>query len=506
MQKIFSRLNVTVAILLLQLVLTILFLDFIIRYFHVVFIFTYFLNYIIIRRILKKDEALAYKSSWIILILLFPLSGIIIYFLIENPFQKNKYIKHKLEREREKSAQLLAGYDFEKVDSRLDGISKYISEVIGYPVYRNTDVRYYSLGQYMFEDMVHDISHAKRYIFLNYYIVAAGEMWSKLEQLLIKKASEGLDVRLIFDDLGSASLFTNDYKEFLKSKNIKIVIFNKINIIFSTFDNNRTHRKILVIDGRIAYNGGINLTDEYINLNNGNKLWKDTGTRLHGESAISFLLMCIEVWNTFCDESEIIADYNFYKFKEHFVSKRCGLVLPYEDNPIEKERIGENVYIDILNKAEDYVYIFTPFLIISEYMIYAMKMAKKRGVDVRIITPGIPDWKTKSSFFVQTLNKNYYKPLQEVGIKIYEYPNTFVHAKVFVSDDEIAVVGTINLDYRSLYMNFECATLFYKGSIIQEVKKDWIDSMEKSIEVVGDDLTPMKRLLNRFLLLFAGLM
>ena len=251
--------------------------------------------------------------------------------------------------------------------------------------------------------------------------------------------------------------------------------------------NNRDHRKIIVIDGHTAFNGGINIADEYINLKSPLGVWKDTGIKLKGDAVWSFTLMFIEMWDTFCKKEERIDNYEFYKYNGESVSDinnindTDGLILPFGDSPLDNERLGENTYIDILDQAKDYVYIFTPYLIISEKLIYAIQMAAKRGVDVRIVMPGIPDKK-----IVYRLSRSYYAYLLDAGARIYEFTFGFLHAKSFVSDDEIAVIGTINLDYRSLYLHFECATLLYKSSIIQDIKNDTLETIAESREVVRD--------------------
>jgi len=255
------------------------------------------------------------------------------------------------------------------------------------------------------------------------------------------------------------------------------VRFNPFVPFISVIMNHRDHRKILVIDGKIAFNGGMNIGDEYINRKKRFGVWKDTGVRLKGEAVTSFTMMFIESWNSFCKKDERItglADFSSAPLLE----ERAGLVVPYGDTPLDNEPLSENIYIDILNQAKDYVYIFTPYLIISEKMTYALKMAAKRGVDVRIATPGIPDKR-----MVYRLTRSYYRYLLPSGIKIYEYTPGFLHAKNFLSDDKIAVVGTINMDFRSLHLHFECATLMYKTSTIADIKQDMLETFEVSKQV-----------------------
>jgi len=289
-----------------------------------------------------------------------------------------------------------------------------------------------------------------------------------------------VDVRVVFDDIGSLGYFNTKYVKELNEKGIKIMRFNPLIPLISPFMNNRNHRKIMVIDGHTGFNGGINISDEYINLVPHWGIWKDTGLLLKGNAVWSFTLMFIETWNAFCKkDDERISDYSLYKPASGETYQTDGLVIPYGDSPLGSERLGENIYIDILNQAVRYVYIFSPYLIISDKMIYAMNMAAKRGVDVRIVTPGVPD-----KAIVHRVTRSHYGYLLEAGVRIYEYSPGFLHAKSFVCDDEIAVVGSINLDYRSLYLHFECATLLYKSDTIAEIKDDALKTIAESREIV----------------------
>ena len=267
--------------------------------------------------------------------------------------------------------------------------------------------------------------------------------------------------------------------------------FNKFRPLLSLVMNNRNHRKMLVVDGHTAFTGGINIADEYINVKERFGHWKDTGIKLKGEGSWSFTLMFLEMWNAFYK-----TDDNYDKFKtskdswENYQSD--GYIQPYSDSPIDDETIGENIYIELLAQAKKYVYIFTPYLIIDNEMKHALCMAAKRGVDVRIVTPGIPDKK-----IIYRLTRSNYAPLLKAGVRIYEYTPGFLHAKSYVCDDEIAVVGTINMDYRSLYLHFECGVLVYKAKSIMDLKKDSIEVIGNSMEVNESDIK--KRFLGRLI-------
>ena len=429
--------------------------------------------------LLKKDEASAYKLTWIIVILAFlPLGGLI-YLAIGNKRHTRKIAAHV--KEHDIIARLLDRDEniLNKIkDSRVLGLMAYIRRLSSYHVYTATQAKYYKMGEDMFKDMLESMETAKKFIFIEFFIVKKSEMWDKTLDVLERKASEGVEVRLIVDDLGSNRLLTKDFGEQIKQKGIKLMRFNPMMPLLLFFMNHRDHRKIIVVDGHTAFCGGINISDEYINKINPYGIWKDTGIKLIGEAVWSFSLMFIETWDTFCKPNERINDYDLYRLPKNNNIKSDGYILPYGDTPLDKETLGENIYIDLLNQAKVYVYIFTPYLIISEKLAHALQMAAKRGVDVKIIMPGIPD---KS--LIYRLSRSYYQHLLEAGVRIFEYTPGFIHAKCFISDDSIGVVGTINLDYRSLYLHFECAILLYKTSVIKDMYDDATHTISLSKEV-----------------------
>ena len=316
---------------------------------------------------------------------------------------------------------------------------------------------------------------------MEYFIVSEGEMWEEVLKILKQKADEGLDVRMIYDDMGCVTLLPGGYFKWLEKCGIKCMAFNPVIPFFSLVMNNRDHRKILDIDGHTAFTGGINLADEYINKKVRFGYWKDTGVRLKGEGVWNFTEMFLEMWNAFRKEDTDISCFKPHVYHpEPFEGE--GFVQPYTDSPLDNETIAENVYLDILNQAKKYVYIFTPYLIVDDVMRNALCMAAKRGVDVRIVTPGTPD---KPTIF--RLTRSNYPPLLRAGIRIYEYTPGFIHAKSYISDDEFGVVGSVNMDFRSLYLHFECATLLYRTSGLKELKKDSLDTIEVSREITLKD-------------------
>ena len=492
--KLFTRLKVTGVLLLAQIVLFFAINAAIVIWFPFVAYFLAGLTILALAFIIKKEEAPAYKITWITIILLFPFVfypivffpiGGAIYLLIGNKRPLRKITAHV--NEHALIARLLDTDELPNLEKlsgkRIKSLFDYVRCVSSYHAYENTNSRYYKIGEDMFEDMITELNKAEKFIFLEFFIVNDGIMWGRMLDILTQKAAEGVEVRVIVDDLGSEKLFSKKYIKSLKERNIHVLRFNPMVPFLLFFMNNRDHRKIMVVDGKAAFTGGMNIADEYINIKKRFGVWKDTGVRLEGDAVWSFTLMFIEMWDTFSPVNERINDYEAYRVNnEIYAGPSEGFVLPFGDTPLDKERLSENIFVDILSQAKDYVYFFTPYLIISEKLTFAMQHAVKRGVDVRIVMPGIPDKKT-----IFRLSRSYYGPLLAQGVKIFEYSPGFLHAKSLVSDDRFAVVGTVNLDYRSLYLHFECGVVFYKSGIIEDVKQDMLDVMLSSKEVLPAD-------------------
>ncbi len=439
------------------------------------------LSILIVLFIIGKDENDSYKIGWIILIMLLPLFGGLFYLFLGNK-RPSKGMRIKLNKEHNKVIELINTDEsvidqIGKLDKRASGTFKYLQERSSCPVYKNTETTYYPLGELMYKDILPELSKAQHFIFLEYFIVEEGIMWNSILEILTKKAAEGVDVRIIFDDIGSLFVLPGNFARKMEKRGIKCMAFNKYRPILSLAMNNRDHRKIMVIDGHTAFNGGINLADEYINKKKRYGHWKDTGIRLKGDAAWSFTLMFLEMWNAFTKDQDTLEDFKPpIQYSEDV--KSDGFVQPFSDSPLDDESIGENTYIELLAQAKSYVYIFTPYLIIDSEMKSALCMAAKRGVDVRIVTPGIPDKK-----IIYRLTRSNYAPLLKNGVKIYEYTPGFIHAKSYVCDDEFAVVGTINMDYRSLYLHFECGTFMYRTHCIMSLKKDSLETIAKSRQI-----------------------
>lgn len=441
------------------------------------------LSLVAILFVIKSDMNPSYKIGWILLIAVLPILGGLMYVIFGNK-RPTKYMREMLRAQLEKSAEYLGTQ--ESITGELDGgaagLFKYLEGSAGYPTAKNTTVRYYRVGEEMYADLLPELEKAEKFIFLEYFIIRPGEMWDGVLEILKRKAAAGVDVRIIYDDMGCIDILPANYNATLEGWGIRTMAFNRFVPAVSLVMNNRDHRKITVIDGKVGFTGGINISDEYINVKERFGHWKDTGLMLKGPGVFNLTLMFLEMWNAFNKDGDGYAEFIPDSFEE-CGSADDGYVLSFSDSPLDNESVGESVYTDMLYQAKDYIYITTPYLAIDSELQAALCMAAKRGVDVRMITPGIPDKK-----LVYRLTRSYYPTLLRAGVKIYEYTPGFIHAKSFVCDDKLCVVGTINMDYRSLYLHFECGTLMYNNPEIKQVKKDDLDTMEKCRKVELSDM------------------
>ncbi len=444
------------------------------------------------------------KITWIFVIAILPVFGSVLYWYIKNDIGFNA-LKYQLSKIMSKTKDIIP--QSEEIVKELKNDSKDVALLAGYigktgcfPVYENTSVKYFPLGEDKFHQMLIELEKAEKCIFLEYFIIDEGFMWGKILEILARKASMGVEVMVMYDGSNEFATLSRDYPARLNKLGIKCKVFAPATPFVSTHYNYRDHRKILVIDGKVAFTGGVNLADEYINACEKYGHWKDTAIMLEGDAVKSFTLMFLQMWNITLPQ----LDYEKYLDTQLSPSQYNGYVIPYGDSPLDGEKVGRRVYMDIINRANDYVYIMSPYLILDGELETSLKFAAARGVDVRIILPGIPDKKTPYA-----LAKTHYKGLIGHGVKIYEYTPGFVHAKVFVSDDVKAVVGTINLDYRSLYHHFECAVFMYKTDCIPDIKADFNSTMEKTREVTEKSIKSEKlftRILGRTVKILAPLM
>jgi cardiolipin synthase len=455
--------------------------------------------------ILNRREKTAYKLTWIFIILTFPLFGGLFYLFFRsqsNPRRLRRLIQEGSRRAApffalpgDRLAELAA------LDRHFLPQAAYLQNYAGFPVYTRTRAEFFPSGERFFSRVLEELERAERSIFLEFFILRQGRMLDPIIAILERKARAGLDVRLIYDDLGCFLSLPPDFKEQLAEKGIKCRLFNPFKPILSSQQNNRDHRKLVIIDGKTAFTGGMNLADEYINAVERFGHWKDAAIMLRGEAAWSLTLIFLQMWNLEgqCDDYR-----DLYPWKaEPCAVESDGFVQPYADSPIDEENVGEHVYIQIINNAKEYVYINTPYLVVDDNLLSALTLAAKSGVDVRIITPH--RWDKK---IVQISSRSFYRQLVRAGVKVYEYSSGFNHSKTFVSDDKVATVGTTNLDFRSLYLHFECGVLIYRNRVIREIKDDFLATVPVSHQITEADCArnALQRLVQDVLRLFAPLM
>ncbi|UUX32976.1 cardiolipin synthase [Fundicoccus culcitae] len=445
--------------------------------------------------LVSKDESPAYRISWIIVISLMPIFGGLLYAAMGNKrpqksmtrLLNNQSKLHMHEMETVPSAKKLL---FQK-DQRLGSMSQYIHDYGDSPVYTNTGVTYFPAGETMMDTLLKDLEEAKEHIFIEFFIIEDGLMMSQIFDVLKKKAKEGVDVRLIYDDFGCLLRLPSDFDKQMEAEGIKTLKFNPVMPILSLVYNTRDHRKMILIDREIGYTGGLNIADEYINHVERFGYWKDNMIRMDGPATWNLTVLFLNMWNAFYPTDDSYVPFKpIEKMDETFDLmandeniSATGFVQSFGDSPLDDEVLGENVYRDMLNAAKDYVYIYTPYLVVSYELQTAMTLAAKRGVDVRLMTPGIPD-----KPIVYRMTRSHYRPLLEGGVKIYEYTPGFLHAKTFIVDDKIVNIGTINLDYRSLYLHFETGTMLYYHPVIKDIKADFLESQSVSKQIQLTDI------------------
>ncbi|MDR0412076.1 MAG: cardiolipin synthase [Treponema sp.] len=451
--------------------------------------------------IINKKEKSAYKVTWVFLILMFPIFGGILYivFHFASDFKK---LQAMFVRRKEESKPFLP-INEESADVEADCLAqiRYLQNYAGFPVYTRTQTQYFANGMDFLQKVLEEIQKAERYIFLEFFIMRPGFMLDSIIDLLEEKAARGLDVRVIYDDLGCFFSLHTDYKHNLEEKGVQCLVFNPFKPALSSLQNNRDHRKLVIIDGKTAFTGGVNLADEYINKLERFGHWKDAAIMIQGEAAWSLTVLFLQMWNLERNEDDFTAFYPSTS-TEHPIPTD-GYVQPYGDSPFDDDNVCEHVYIQIINNAREYVYINTPYLVVDDNMLSALMLSAKSGVDVRIITPH--HWDKEIAAIT---SRSYYRQLISAGVKIYEYINGFNHSKTFVSDDRTATVGTANLDFRSLYLHFECGVCLYLNSAIKDIKRDFLETLAVSRQITLKDCSrnALQRVVQDVLRVFAPLM
>ena len=471
MRFVFSRLVVTGVLLLLQAVWLFILFNKLAEYAGWINVVGVVISVVMCAALIRKDSTVPeFKISWLALFILMPVQGGLLY-LLWGDHRPAFRLRRKLERAGARirplrTRQPEAAARLQAADPRAAMTAAYLQSYGRFPVYADTDVTYYPSGEAMFPAMLAAMEKAEKYIFVEFFIISQGRMWDTVHELLRRKAADGVDVRLIYDDTGCATGLPVRYWRKLEAEGIRALAFNPFVPVINLVMNNRDHRKILVVDGKVAFTGGINLADEYINEKRRFGYWRDTGVRLEGPAAWSFTTMFLEFWAANRPQS----DERAVPRPEMPAHEGAGLVQPFCDTPVDDECVAKNVYLELINQAQKELFITTPYLILENDLISALCLAAKRGVDVRIYTPGIPD---KPTIF--QLTRSYFPVLIRAGVKIFSFVPGFLHSKTWLCDGRVAAVGSINLDYRSLYLHFECSALLYGCPALRDIREDMLD-------------------------------
>lgn len=476
----FHRTALVALLLLLQIALLVWTIYRFFDYFFYFYFLCVLLSLVVVLHIINKQGEPGYKIAWIIPILLAPVFGGLVYLLCGgNGLTRQE--RWRMERmdchmrdvlDPDKKAEALAPYGWDAVNQAC-----YLEEQAHCPLYTNTDTRYFPLGDDAFQPMLEELRRAERYIFLEYFIIAPGKFWNAVLEVLEEKVAQGVDVRVIYDDVGCLYTLPKHYAQTLRDKGIRCYAFNRFIPVLSVRLNNRDHRKFCIVDGHTAFTGGINLADEYINEEVHYGHWKDSAILVKGEAAWSMTVMFLTMWENVSGREEDISGYRPGRLPT-LEKGGTSWVQPYADTPLDGEPVGETVYRNLISKAKKYLYIMTPYLIISDSVNSALCAAAKGGVDVRLMTPHIPDKKT-----IFEATQAHYEPLLQAGVRIFEYTPGFLHAKNFVSDDLFATVGTVNLDYRSMFLQFEDGIWLCGGDTVLDVKADFLATQKQSEEI-----------------------
>lgn len=501
----FSKVVIIACLIIVQLIFLVLSVIFLTDYISWLYGVLLILSLMIVIWLVGKDENPSYKLAWVILILVLPVFGGLFYLVFGNKSMPRKLVRRITAADAsERRMYLVARQNMDKLYRqlpRMAPLSRFLETTTGAPLWHNTQSEYYSIGEEMWPRMIQELEKAERFIFMEYFILEEGKMWTPILDILKRKAAQGLDVRFMYDDIGSIQTLPNHYDKVLRQAGIKCMAFNPFRPHLNSVMNYRDHRKITVVDGNVGFCGGINIADEYINEYEKHGHWKDTGVLLRGDAVWNLTAMFLALWNF---SAPVPMDKEVEQFRPTLSVPGDGYVQPFGDSPLDRINVCEDCYMQIINRATRYVYITTPYLILDNEMVTALQTAARSGVDVRIITPHVPD-----KWLVHQASQSFYNALLKAGVRIYEYTPGFVHAKMYVSDDCVAVVGTANMDYRSFYLHFECGVCFYNNSVVHQVREDILRTMELSSEIPVDYQSRVKlwkRIIRAFLRLFSPLM
>ncbi len=504
-----GRLVITAVSMLLEVLLWVLLFTILNDYAEWINVGTRIFAFLLVLAIYAQNITPSMKMPWIMLILVFPVFGVVMYFLVGT----NVYTKRMRRRFQEIDRLLLPllpenEAELEKIkeeDGAAGNIASYLAANAKYPVYQNTDIEYFDDAAKGLEAQLKELAKAKHFIFMEYHAIEDKESWHRIQEVLLERVRAGVEVRVFYDDMGSIGFINTNFVDKMEALGIRCRVFNPFVPGLNLFLNNRDHRKITVIDGRIGFTGGYNLANEYFNLTHPYGQWKDTGIQITGDAVKSLTVTFLEMWNASNKKGEADEDFQQYLPEIRYQAKEDqAFVVPYADSPMDTLHTGEDIYISMANKAEKYCYFMTPYLILTDEMTQALGLAARRGVDVRIITPGIPDKK-----IIYQVTRSFYHGLVRNGVRIYEWEPGFCHAKMSIADDKMATCGTINMDYRSLYHHFENGCFFFRCQAVQDMKADFEKTFPQCRDVTECYRTgrsSMLRLEQLFLRLFAELL
>lgn len=483
---IFSKFIIMLLQIIVQVFLIIWMLYYFQEYIFWIFLGTYLVNFILSMHISLKNDSPSYQIAWILLLFLLPIVGLLFYIETHCSY-KVKKIKKRLSTSHQKMKKLYhlnhqENKNLKNEDLSFFQLSEYINNVVDFPIYQNTNTKYYPFGEVQWQDMLKDLKAAKHFIFLEYFTIEQGLMWDEILKVLQEKVKEKVEVRLIYDGVSSMMYLPYQYKKKLSKMGIKVKVFSPILPLFSPVINYRDHRKICVIDNKIAYTGGANIGDEYINVKKKKGVWKDNGVRLEGNAVRSFTLLYLEMWNDLNDSIE-----KYINKKPNINYQAKGYVLPFADNPYDRVILSRELYIDLLHQAKKSIKIMSPYLILDHEILNTLLRLSQKGIEISLFLPGIPD--KKAIFW---LGKTYYEKLIQNGVKIFEYSKGFLHAKTLLIDQEKAIISTVNLDYRSFYLQFECGSIFFHDTILKDLIMDFSKTKQESYQVTLEDAKNQK--------------
>ena len=456
-------------------------------------------------KMVNKKELAEFKLPWVIIFLTMPIVGLVFYYVFANRKLSKKQIRAIYNTKKDIKASITAENNDQEAKKLLAddfSLEQYLINVTDTHGHTNNQITYFPSGEKFFERLIKELKKAKKFIFMEYFIIAEGKLWSEIYNVLEQKASEGVDVKLIYDDVGSIGRVPISYQKILAKKGIDALKFNPIRPIIKASQNNRDHRKITVIDGVVGFTGGANIADEYVNVTHPLGHWKDSGIMISGSEVTNLTSLFLELFSI---KKRCTIDFNKYLNVTASTHENQGFVHFFGDSPspFDFDLTSENTFLHLINTAKKYVYITTPYLVTDHNMMTALRNASLRGVDVRIVTPGIPDKK-----IVFSVTRSHYDYLSSVGVKIFEYSPGFMHAKTILVDDTTAFVGTVNMDYRSLVHHFECGAIIYKSPCLEDIKNDFIETFSVSeLKTLNSvKMNKFLKLINSFLAIFYPLL